>query len=214
MSLPELNYALPDTAATDALGEALARALCAAAPGAPAGSSAAPGPALGAAAAHAAGGSAIVGAAARAPRGAVIHLSGELGSGKTALARALLRALGVQGLIRSPTFTLVETYALAGTVALHVDLYRVAGAAAVEELGLRDWVGAETLMLIEWPERGGAAVPRADLRIEMRHAGNGRQARLAACAAATGSPGTSTGTQLLDILRNDTKIDAYLFNFA
>ena len=107
------------------------------------------------------------------PTRAVVHLHGDLGAGKSTLARALLRALGVRGAIRSPTYTLVERYALGdGTEALHLDLYRIADAAELEFLGLDPGEGA--LWLVEWPERGGAGLPAADLRFELAIEGDGR----------------------------------------
>src|SRR3979411_2759798 len=89
-------------------------------------------------------------------QGAGFALQGELGAGKTTCARALLRALGVTGLVRSPTYTLVETYVLAGLTCIHVDLYRLQSLSEIDELGLRDSVGPGALLLVEWPEKGGA----------------------------------------------------------
>jgi tRNA threonylcarbamoyladenosine biosynthesis protein TsaE len=107
------------------------------------------------------------------PARAVVHLQGDLGAGKSTLARALLRALGVRGAIRSPTYTLVERYPLGdGTEALHLDLYRIAGAGELEFLGLDPGEGA--LWLVEWPEQGGASLPAADLRLELAIDGDGR----------------------------------------
>ncbi|MCY7353861.1 MAG: tRNA (adenosine(37)-N6)-threonylcarbamoyltransferase complex ATPase subunit type 1 TsaE [Lysobacter sp.] len=115
--------------------------------------------------------------AATRPAHAVVHLHGDLGAGKSTLARATLRALGVTGAIRSPTYTLVERYPLAdGGEALHLDLYRIADAGELEFLGLD---GAEAaLWLIEWPERGGAHLPAADLRIALALEGAGRNVEL------------------------------------
>lgn len=130
----------------------------------------------------------------RPPR-AIVHLHGDLGSGKSTLARALLRALGVQGAIRSPTYTLVERYPLHdGSEALHLDLYRLAAAGELEFLGLDASEGS--LWLVEWPERGGMALPPADLRIELALDGLGRSLALfpgSACGEAwltrlTGNP--------------------------
>jgi len=117
--------------------------------------------------------------AATRPANAVVHLHGDLGAGKSTLARAMLRALGVVGAIRSPTYTLVERYPLAdGGEALHLDLYRIADAGELEFLGL---AGVDaTLWLVEWPERGGARLPKADLRVDMAIAGAGRGADLTA----------------------------------
>lgn len=121
-------------------------------------------------------------AAARAPANAPalhVHLHGDLGAGKSTLARALLRALGVQGAIRSPTYTLVERYPLAdGGEAWHLDLYRIGDAGELEFLGLDG--GEATLWLIEWPERGRGWLPPADLRIDLAVDGAGRSVRLAA----------------------------------
>ncbi len=115
--------------------------------------------------------------AATAPSPAVVHLQGDLGAGKSTLARAWLRALGVQGAIRSPTYTLVERYLLAGGgEALHLDLYRIGDGAELEFLGLDDADAA--LWLVEWPERGGDALPSPDLRIALAIEGTGRRARL------------------------------------
>lgn len=107
------------------------------------------------------------------PKRAVVHLQGDLGAGKSTLARALLRALGVTGAIRSPTYTLVERYPLAdGAEALHLDLYRIADAGELEFLGLDPGDGA--LWLVEWAERGGAGLPSADLRLDLAIDGDGR----------------------------------------
>lgn len=118
-----------------------------------------------------------------APRPAVVHLQGDLGAGKSTLARAWLRELGVAGAIRSPTYTLVERYPLAtGGEALHLDLYRIGDGAELEFLGLDDVEAA--LWLVEWPERGGEALPPADLRIALAMEADGRRATLVAAGPA------------------------------
>ena len=100
---------------------------------------------------------------------AVLYLTGDLGAGKTTLARGCLRALGWRGAIRSPTYTLLETYAVrdgsAGELtAVHLDLYRLSTPEELEMLGLRELAQAHHLWLIEWPERAaGARLPAADL---------------------------------------------------
>ena len=121
--------------------------------------------------------------AATRPARAVVHLHGDLGAGKSTLARALLRALGVQGAIRSPTYTLVEQYPLStGGMALHLDLYRIGDPGELEFLGLDP---AETrLWLVEWPERGQGGLPTADLDVELAVEGAGRRCVLHARTAA------------------------------
>ena len=124
--------------------------------------------------------------AATAPVPAVVYLHGDLGSGKSTLARAWLRALGVTGTVRSPTYTLVERYALAGGgEALHLDLYRIGAPEELEYLGLDEVPAA--LWLVEWPQRGTGALPSADLQVHLAVAGEGREARIEAS-----SPGGQT----------------------
>lgn len=113
------------------------------------------------------------------PASAIAYLRGDLGAGKSSLARALLRALGVEGAIRSPTYTLVERYPLVDGEALHLDLYRIAAPGELEFLGLDELRDAR-LWLVEWPERGGRALPPADLEIQLERLGEGRVAELEA----------------------------------
>jgi tRNA threonylcarbamoyladenosine biosynthesis protein TsaE len=103
--------------------------------------------------------------------GGVVHLHGSLGAGKTTFARALLRALGVGERVKSPTYTLIESYALPDLAVHHLDLYRIAAAEELEWLGLRDLASGRALWLIEWPERGAGAIPAADLIVDLAHAG-------------------------------------------
>ena len=112
--------------------------------------------------------------------GGVIHLVGPLGAGKTTFARAFLRALGVGERIKSPTYSLIETYALANLSAHHLDLYRIAAADELEWLGLRDLATGRQLWLIEWPEHGAGAIPAADLSVRLAHAGEVRDLHMEA----------------------------------
>ena len=121
--------------------------------------------------------------AASLPDAAVVYLRGDLGAGKSALARAMLLALGAPGPIKSPTYTLLERHRLAEGEAAHLDLYRIAHAAELEFLGLQEALPELRLVLVEWPERGEGALPPADLVIDLGVDGEGRQVRLAAGSA-------------------------------
>ncbi len=124
----------------------------------------------------------------------LLGLCGELGSGKTTLARGLLRALGVTGTIRSPTFTLIEPYSTAHGNVHHLDLYRLeTGGAALAGLGYRDLRGLPGLLMVEWPERGGVALGVQDLSAELAHRDRGRQLKL--------EPATESGRAWLDASR-------------
>lgn len=118
--------------------------------------------------------------AATQPARAVVFLEGELGAGKSTLARAWLRALGVTGAIKSPTYALVERYPIPGGEAAHLDLYRLAAAAELDFLGLDELAAEATLWLVEWPERGAGSLPTPDLRLALAAEGAGRRAVLEA----------------------------------
>jgi tRNA threonylcarbamoyladenosine biosynthesis protein TsaE len=114
----------------------------------------------------------------------LVGLTGELGSGKTTIARALLRALGVTGTVRSPTFTLVEPYETERGTVHHLDLYRLEpGPASLVGLGFRDLRGMPGLVLVEWPERAGGGLGPQDLDARLELAGQGRRIRLEAGSA-------------------------------
>ena len=112
--------------------------------------------------------------------GCVFYLRGDLGAGKTTLARGLLRGLGHRGTVKSPTFTLVEPYQLEEWRLFHWDLYRLADPEELEYLGLRDQLDGEAVLLIEWPDRGRGELPAADLDVDLSYSGEARTCRVEA----------------------------------
>jgi tRNA threonylcarbamoyladenosine biosynthesis protein TsaE len=107
----------------------------------------------------------------------LIGLRGELGAGKTTFVRALLRGLGYEARVPSPTYTLLEHYAVGELIVVHLDLYRLASEAELENLGLRDWLEAPaTWVLVEWPDRAPGLAGRCDmlLTLEEREPGTRR----------------------------------------
>lgn len=96
--------------------------------------------------------------------GLVIFLSGNLGAGKTTLARGILRGLGYQGKVKSPTYNLVELYKLSRLYFYHFDFYRFNDPIEWEDAGFREYFSADSICLVEWPEKAGELLPRADLR--------------------------------------------------
>lgn len=135
------------------------------------------------------------------PDRAIVFLHGDLGAGKSTLARAWLRALGVTGAIRSPTYTLVEHYPLGDRgMALHLDLYRIAAPGELEFLALDD--ADVRLWLVEWPDRGGDALPKPDLDVWLELDGDGRDLRLVA--------GSSGGQEWLDRIGQKPVCSAFL----
>ncbi len=111
---------------------------------------------------------------------ALITLQGELGTGKTTLVRGLLRRLGHPGKVKSPTYTLVEPYEVGKRRIYHFDLYRLGVAEELDDIGLRDYLDAESLCLVEWPERGAARLPASDLHIALDYTAAGRSVALTA----------------------------------
>jgi tRNA threonylcarbamoyladenosine biosynthesis protein TsaE len=181
MSDTTLRLRLTDDAATIRLGAALARAM----PGARAMPEA------------------------RAAAG-VLYLRGDLGAGKTTCARSLLHALGVTGIVRSPTYTLVETHAAPGLQCVHVDLYRLRGPSDLEDLGLRDYLSKGHLLLIEWPERVETALPPADIDVALAYRDADQEAGRDAHVIATGD----WGTAWLANLRKDPRLTSYVANLT
>jgi tRNA threonylcarbamoyladenosine biosynthesis protein TsaE len=108
----------------------------------------------------------------------MVYLLGELGAGKTSLVRGLLRALGVDGPVPSPTYTLVEPYRVAGRSLLHADLYRLQDPAELYQLGIEEQPPTQAWWWVEWPERGAGVLPPADAVIELSVAGGGRRAAI------------------------------------
>lgn len=98
----------------------------------------------------------------------LVGLGGDLGSGKTTWVRAMLRGLGYDGRVPSPTYTLVEQYAIDDLTVAHLDLYRLAAGEELENVGVRDWLAEQNLwMLVEWPERAPPLSMRCDLHLEL-----------------------------------------------
>lgn len=114
-------------------------------------------------------------AAAPALRDAFIELRGDLGAGKTTFVRHLLRALGVGGRIKSPTYALVEPYEIDGGAVWHCDFYRFDDPREWDDAGLRDLFAASGLKLVEWPERAAALLPACDLCVELAVVDGGRR---------------------------------------
>ena len=117
--------------------------------------------------------------------GQVVYLRGELGSGKTTLVSGILRGLGHRGSVTSPTFTLLEIYSPAAFDVCHFDLYRLDDPLELEELGFRDYLDQQAVILIEWPERATPALPPADIDISFRVVDNNRRQVEVQCANAT-----------------------------
>ena len=122
----------------------------------------------------------------------VIYLVGDLGAGKTTLARGFLRGLGHPGAVKSPTFTLLEPYRIGERACFHLDLYRLSDPGELEYIGLRDLLEGPAVLLVEWPERGIGELPGPDLEIRIRYEEKGRTLDLI--------PGSAVGEGLVQAL--------------
>ena len=110
--------------------------------------------------------------------GLTIFLVGDLGAGKTTLVRGLLRGLGFEGRVKSPTYTLVESYSVSSLYLYHFDLYRFKHEQEWLDAGFNELFNAQNICLLEWPERAMTLLPQADVEISLTHEGDGRRASI------------------------------------
>lgn len=117
------------------------------------------------------------------PAGLTVFLHGDLGAGKTTFVRGVLQGMGYQGKVKSPTYTLVESYPFADKTLYHFDLYRLMDEEEWEAAGFRDYFNAQSICMIEWPEKAHSLLPQADVDIFLSHLAQGRQLRYQANTA-------------------------------
>lgn len=107
--------------------------------------------------------------------GALVFLEGDLGAGKTTLVRGILRGLGHTGVVKSPTYTLLEPYELSSYLVYHFDFYRIAESQELDFIGIDELMDSTALKLVEWPERAADRLPAPDLRVRIHVEGEGRR---------------------------------------
>lgn len=117
------------------------------------------------------------------PSKALIYLEGELGVGKTTLVRGMLAGCGYTDRVKSPTYTLVEPYVLTHRTLYHFDLYRLKSPEELEQLGIRDFLAAMAVCIVEWPEQGMPFLPQPDLRCRITFSDSGRNMEFTAFSA-------------------------------
>lgn len=110
----------------------------------------------------------------------LLTLEGELGAGKTILVRGLLRGAGYPGPVKSPTFSLVEPYEIGTGKVFHFDMYRLRDPEELEYIGIRDYLSAPALCIVEWPEKAGNFLPVGDIHIMIKRTGQGREVKIQA----------------------------------